>query len=50
MKNESKEPKFKVGETVYIMQHSEIKKVIITECFMVGNPIFIPGRSDGSRF
>lgn len=39
MENKSKEPKFKVGETAYIMQHSEIKKVIITECFMVGNDI-----------
>lgn len=39
MENESIKPKFKVGETAYIMRHSEIKKVIITECFMKGNDI-----------
>ncbi|MBO5833858.1 MAG: hypothetical protein J6R22_02795 [Alphaproteobacteria bacterium] len=39
MENESIKPKFKEGETAYIMRHSEIKKVIITECFMVGNDI-----------
>lgn len=39
MENKSKEPKFKVGETAYIMQNSEIKKVIITECFMRENVI-----------
>lgn len=39
MGNESINPKFKVGETAYIMQHSEIKKVIITECFMRENEI-----------
>lgn len=39
MENEIIKPKFKVGETAYIMRYSEIKKVIITECFMVGNVI-----------
>ena len=39
MENKIKEPKFKVGETAYIMRHSEIKKVTITECYMVGNEI-----------
>ena len=39
MEIESRKPKFKVGETGYIMRHSEIKKVIITECFMVGDAI-----------
>lgn len=39
MENESIKPKFKVGETGYIMLHSKIKKVVITECFMRGNVI-----------
>ena len=39
MENESIKPKFKVGETAYIMRHSEIRKVIITECYMRGNCI-----------
>lgn len=39
MENESIKPKFKVGETAYIMQNSEIKKVVITECYMRGNVI-----------
>lgn len=39
MENGSIKPKFKVGETAYIMRYSEIKKVIITECYMVGNVI-----------
>lgn len=39
MEIESRKPKFKVGETAYIMRYSMIKKVIITECFMLGNEI-----------
>lgn len=39
MENEMIKPKFKVGETAYIMRHSEIRKVIITECFMRDNEI-----------
>jgi len=39
MEIECTKPKFKVGETAYIMRYSEIKKVIITECYMVGNVI-----------
>lgn len=50
MENKSKEPKFKEGETAYIMQHSEIKKVIITECFMVGNDITYCCYISGCKF
>lgn len=37
MGNESIKPKFKVGETAYIMRFFEIKKVTITECYNLGN-------------
>ena len=40
MENKSKEPKFKVGETAYIMHHSYIKKVIITVCYTEENEIY----------
>lgn len=50
MENKSKEPKFKVGETAYIMRHSEIKKVIITECYMVGNEINYCCYMSGCKF